>query len=244
MLQKINYQLLFVLFFSFQNQLLAVEKTEIKNSNSLWFSDFINWKMNKKWSLYMDIGLRGNKWTKEWSQQLVRAGAFYQITNTASTGVGVAYFNHFNKNSIKTEYRTWQQFMHSQNTGRVKINNRIRTEQRFIQKNPADKFSVVSSFVSRIRYQLALQVPLNKKRIENQTVYASVSDEIMFNFGKEIVYNNFDQNRIAIGIGYKQNELLNVLVSYTKIIIQKNRPDSFENTNVFVLSFFHNFKNN
>lgn len=233
-----------ILIFMISSSLFALENKEINHFNSFWFSDFTKWNINNKWSLYLDIGLRGNKWVKEWSQQLIRPGLFYQCNSKLNIGGGLAYFKHFSKNNNRNEYRFWQQLLLNHTIGRIKIANRFRLEQRCIQKIIDNKLSNNYSFINRLRYQLALQIPLNSKKLENKTIYAAVSDEIMFNYGKEIVYNYFDQNRFSFGLGYKYNEPLNIVLSYTTIILHKNKPNTFDNTNVILVSVYHNLNNN
>ena len=50
----------------------------------------------------------------------------------------------------------------------------------------------------RLRYSLSLNVPLNKKLIEKNAVYASLSNEIFINTQQ----NHYDRDRIYGGVGY------------------------------------------
>ncbi len=210
----------------------------IKHSNSLWFSDFTKVNFKKNWSFYVDFGLRGSEWAGKWSQQLVRPGISYSVNDKVTITGGLAYFKHFSGVSFKEELRGWEQLLITNAFKRIKINHRLRVEQRSIQSTiEGDK---LNSYINRYRYMLQFQIPVNRNSLVDKTWFVAISDEIMFNSGKDIVYNSFDQNRASIGIGYKWNEMLSAILSYTNIFLVKNRKDSFEQTNVINLSLFHN----
>jgi|GEM_PF-2440200 hypothetical protein len=215
-------------------------QNSIKHSNSLWFSDFTKINFKKNWSFYFDFGLRGTEWAGKWSQQLVRPGVSYMVKEKVNITAGIAYFKHFSAGSYREEFRGWQQLLITNAVKRIKINHRLRIEQRSMENTIEGKKS--NTFTNRYRYMLQLQVPLNHASLNDRTWYVAISDEIMFNSGKEVVYNSFDQNRASIGIGYKQNDLFSAMLSYTDIFLVKNKRDSFEQTNVISLSLFHNIQ--
>ena len=210
-------------------------------NNMVWFGDFTKAKLNDKWSIYFDFGFRRTEWLNKWSQVLVRPGITYNLNSNVSATAGVAYFSHYSSNYFRPEYRGWQQLLFSETYGRVKVNHRLRTEQRFNQKVVSNELIYDYNYNNRFRYQLSFQAALNKKQIENNTLYFSISDEVFINSGKEISNNYFDQNRFAVGLGYKLNERLNIQMSYMDIFIQKAKLDSFENNNVLVINVYHNF---
>lgn len=215
-------------------------QNSIKYSNSLWFSDFTRINFKKNWSVYFDFGLRGSDWADKWSQQLVRPGISYSINEKVNITAGVAYFKHFSGNSFREEFRGWEQLLFTNTIKRIKMNHRLRVEQRYIRSKAEVQTSGI--ITNRYRYMLQFQVPLNHSNIKENTFYVVVSDELMFNSGSTVVYNSFDQNRASIGLGYKLNDLFNAVLSYTDIFLVKNRKDSFEQTNVINLSLFHNIE--
>lgn len=237
---------LFIVFALLSISGFSEAQKKVSYNNLVWFGDFTKAKLNDKWSIYFDFGFRRTEWLNKWSQVLVRPGITYNLNSNVSATAGIAYFSHYSSNYIRPEYRGWQQLLFSDNYGRVKVNHRLRAEQRFNQKVVSNKLVDGYNYNNRFRYQLSFQVALNKKQIENKTVYFSISDEVFFNSGKEISNNYFDQNRFAVGLGYKLNEGLSVQVSYMDVFIQKSKVDSFENNNVLVINIYHNllFKRN
>ena len=68
---------------------------------------------------------------------------------------------------------------------------------------------------------------------------AVINDEIMFNAGKNIIYNTFDQNRIysALQVGFNDN--LAIELGYLKSFQQRVNGIDYFNRNIIRLSIFH-----
>jgi hypothetical protein len=92
------------------------------------------------------------------------------------------------------------------------LNHRGRLEQRFLGVlDPAatEERSIKKwNYQNRVRYQIKATLPLNNATLVNKTLYAAAFDEILIGFGKNVNANIFDQNRIAVLIGYKLNKVL------------------------------------
>lgn len=219
---------------------VSFSQKNVSHNNLVWVGDFTKARLNDKWSIYFDFGYRRTEWLNKCSQALVRPGITYHFNKTVSATAGVAYFSHYTATYIRPEGRGWQQLLFCETYGRVKVNHRLRAEQRFFQKVISSQLVDDYNYNNRFRYQLNAQVPINKKQIEDKTVYFSIADEVFINSGKEIRNNYFDQNRLAFGLGYKLNEGLNILVSYTSIFVQRPKVDAFEDNNVLVINIYHN----
>ena len=70
---------------------------------------------------------------------------------------------------------------------------------------------------------------------------AVISDELYINFGKNIVNNYFDQNRVFLGAGYMVNRNDNLVVGYMNIFQQQPTGNQYKQLNVIRLSYFGNF---
>lgn len=230
-----------ILFYLLILTAVSFAQKNVIHNNLVWFGDFTKAKLNDKWSIYFDFGFRRSEWLNKWSQTLVRPGINYHFNKSVCATVGAAYFSHYTTSYIRPEGRGWQQLLFSETYGRIKVNHRLRAEQRFFQKVVSSELVDDYNYNNRFRYQLNLQVPLNKKQIEDNTLYLSISDEVFINSGKEIHNNYFDQNRFAVGLGYKLNERFNIQVSYTNIFVQRAKVDAFEDNNVLVINLYHNF---
>ena len=103
-------------------------------------------------------------------------------------------------NSDKTsgEHRIYQEALYPVKFGnRIYTNHRFRYEQRFVENQ---------NLRSRYRYNLFINVPLNKKTLEKKTLYLALYNEIFINGQRAIGNNNsveiFDRNRAYAALGY------------------------------------------
>jgi long-subunit fatty acid transport protein len=237
---RTRFLCIFVFFVSF----LGAQTRTIKKNDLVWLGDFTKVQLNKNWSVYLDCGLRRTEWLNKWSQILVRPGITYNLRENVSITAGFAWFDHFSGSLARKEWRGWQQLLFTENYGRLKVSHRLRVEQRFNQTVENNRLTDVYRYNTRYRYHLSVQMPLNKRSLQDRTLYIGLSDEVMINSGREIIYNYFDQNRAAVGLGYKWSEKLNVSICYMNDFIQRNQARTFENNNVIVINFYHNFKLN
>jgi long-subunit fatty acid transport protein len=222
---------------------VAQTKT-IKRNDLVWFGDINKIRLNDRWTVYFDLGLRRTEWLDKWSQILFRPGITYDLNRNISLTAGVAWFDHFSGKISRNEFRGWEQLQFNEIYGRLKLSHRLRVEQRLNQYVLNDKVTENYRYNTRYRYQFSVQLPLNRSTLEDKTFYLVLSDEVMINSGPEIIYNYFDQNRAAAGLGYKLNEKFNLSVSWMNDYIQRNQAGVFEGNNVIVINFYHNFRLN
>jgi long-subunit fatty acid transport protein len=223
---------------------VTAQSRRITHNDQVWFGDFSKIRLNDKWSVYFDLGLRRTDWLEQWSQTVLRPGITRKLNSNVSITAGLAWFDHYTSTVIRPEGRGWQQLLFTESFGRLKLSHRLRAEQRFNQAIKGGELVDDYNYNNRYRYQLSLQFALNKPVLQDRTAYIAVSDEVMLNSGKEIAYNYFDQNRLAAGIGYKWNDSFNVLVSYMNVFVQKNAIATFEKNNVLVINVYHEFGRN
>ena len=85
---------------------------------------------------------------------------------------------------------------------KLDFTHRVRLEQRYIGVlgKQVDGSYAIDSFryQNRIRYQGRTQIPL---KFGDRKNYLALSDEVFFNFGKNVDRNVFDQNRATISLG-------------------------------------------
>jgi hypothetical protein len=99
------------------------------------------------------------------------------------------------------ELRTTLQYFnhHKHLNGKIMHTWRYRYELRY--QSP---FSDNARLFSRFRFRYRIRYMINSYDFyTNNTVYFAVSNEIGLNFGKTVVYNIFNQNRLYAGIGMR-----------------------------------------
>jgi hypothetical protein len=132
------------------------------------------------------------------------------------------------------EHRFWQQVSHTTKWAGLDWTHRVRLEQRWIgeMKNTAGDWDVANwRYENRIRYMLRTTIPLT----ESKKTYLVLSNEIFFNFGENVVGNDFDQNRAFIGVGYKFDAVNKVEFGFMEQTIQRRGGKIWEHNHTPVL---------
>ena len=142
--------------------------------------------------------------------------------------IGSNRFKDGEPNAFFSELRIAPQVILTQQIGKLRVDHRFRYEFRWIGLNqPVDEKSFIyggdfSSIIhrQRIRYQLKGTLPLNKSKMEDNTLYAQAYDELMVGLGNNIPnINIFDQNRVLIGLGYRFNKFYAVEAGFLQQVI-------------------------
>jgi hypothetical protein len=219
------------------------KKTVYQHQN--WAQYFINMRLSGRWSLNTDVLYRWYDLTGEPFQTGIRTGLTYHFKEPVSVTGGMVYFAHFptvNDTMVyRPEYRPWQQLMINGKLGRLRLMHRYRFEQRWMARLHGTERTGDYNFLFRARYQLNIQCPINKRVIDKGVFYTVAYNEIFINFGEEVVYNFFDQNRAGIGLGYQLTKSFAVLMGY-QYVWQQQRAQAqvYNSTNCVRLSFTHN----
>ena len=82
--------------------------------------------------------------------------------------------------------------------------------------------------------------PLSKKRFQPKSLSFVVNDEVHINFGKQIVYNYFDQNRFFLGFTYHVNKHDNLQFGYMNVFQQLAAGNKYRSNHVARVFYFHN----
>ncbi len=215
------------------------------HSDQVWTQYFLAARLSDKFSLHFDMGYRSRGVFSGHSVAFVRPGLTYHITPNLNFQVGYAHFEAFFTNSEGNdvnvpEQRGWQRFNYNKSYDRFLVFQKYRLEERFIRN--ANKTEVLPGhhFNFRAAYQLGFIVPVNHRTLEKNTVYIQASDEIFINFGGDIVYNVFDQNRVFAGVGYQMTKGAAVLAGYQHIWQQKSDGVTINSIDCYRVSIIQN----
>ena len=243
MVKKITFLIVLI------NSGCLLQAQTLKNTesvNQLWFGYFNQTRFSNKWGMWTDLNLRTKeKFVNNFSTGIVRLGLTYYVNDATKLTAGYAFINHFpadaHKKISQPEHRPWQQVQWHTKYGKKRMMQWFRLEERFRRKIMNDStLADGSNFNFRIRYNIWYEIPLSKKGIVPNSFSFVVNDEVHFNFGKEIIYNYFDQNRLFAGLKYQVGEHSNLQVGYMNLFQQLAAGNKYRKINAVRLFYFQN----
>lgn len=195
-----------------------------------WYNTFGTVYIALKASIWLEYQWRREEVILNWQQSLARVGVQYHFKNGVNALLGYGYIMTYPYGDFPAgphyipEHRIFEQLTWNSSIGRFNLNHRLRLEQRFIGKvnqTAADHTITDWVYTNRVRYQLRAAIPINKKLIEDKTVYVATFDELFIGFGKNVNQNVFDQNRIGLLAGYQFNKLIRAEAGYFNQTLQQ-----------------------
>jgi hypothetical protein len=206
-----------IVLFIFINNFLFAQKTE----TGTWFMYFGNQKLNQKWNWHNELQYRNYNFIGDTNQLILRTGVGYNLTeDNNNLLMGYAFINtqkyltNTDQKVDSNEHRVFQQFITRQSFGRIFLQHRYRIEERFI---PND-------FQIRFRYLLGINIPINKKNLEKNTVYFSAYDEIFINADNPL----FDRNRLYGAIGYFIHKNIKIEAGFMAQTLENSNRNQFQ----------------
>ncbi len=196
------------------NHSLAQSKT-VNDVSQSWTSLNSIIRFNKHWGIIADAHIRRTNFLADPNFYFLRTGVQYWVNEhlMLTAGIGKMWVAPTTPNweHFAEENRIYQQVLLTNKMGKIGMVQRIRNEQRWIEKITNDQFTGDYKFSNRIRYLLAFNILIFKNP---RYPSLSLSDELMVQFGKEIIYNTFDQNRLFLGIRQPISKTLNFDFGY------------------------------
>ncbi|MEM9328111.1 MAG: DUF2490 domain-containing protein, partial [Bacteroidota bacterium] len=114
---------------------------------------------------------------------------------------------------------------------------RLRNEQRFFNTVENGESLNDDYLEHRVRMLLSVSVPIKK----GGNTSVMLADEIHLNFGKDIVFNTFNQNRLTLGIRHKLNSQWSFDTGYMMVFQQSAAGFIYTINHTFRLFFYGNF---
>lgn len=190
----------FILFFFSLNAQVDESQT------GAWYMYFYNHQFKEsQWGIQGDFQYRDWQGLGDLEQLMLRSGLSYTPKNSGvmfTLGYANIITGQFgDSDDTFAENRIYQEALFSQKlANRFYITHRFRYEQRFVEDQ---------DFRTRYRYNLFLNVPLNKKELSPNAIYAALYNELFINGETDIGDNRsvelFDRNRTYLGLGYVLN---------------------------------------
>ncbi len=239
---KRNLITVVALLLTFGQQAFSQAK-EFETEEQTWLAYFNQTRFTNKSGMWVDLHLRftGN-YVHHVGQTIARAGYMYYLSDQVKLTAAYAYATRYSTTGGPDvpEHRPWQQIQWTEKKNGFNMMQWVRLEERFRRKVAAGELTDEYSFNYRIRYNMAFTIPLKGKQVVAKTPFLFANNEVMINFGKEIVYNYFDQNRAFVGLGYQFTSHLNAQLGYMYIFQQLAGGNEYLNINAIRLFVFHN----
>ena len=201
-----------------------------------WYMYFFNTTLNDSpWGIQGDLQHRNWNIAGDLEQLMLRGGLTYSPKNANikfSLGYGNITTGAFGSdNTTTTESRFYQEALFPVKFGnRFYTNHRFRYEQRFVENQ---------DFRTRYRYNLFVNIALNKANLERNTIYLAFYNELFMNGQRTVGNGNtvefFDRNRLYGAVGYVIQDGLKVQLG-----IMNQTTDSW-GKNQIQLSLHHSF---
>ena len=222
------------------------QEKQTQSFDQVWLGYFNQTRFSNKWGSWTDLHLR----TKEdfftnFFQSIVRVGLTYYLNDAAKITAGYAYVSNYpgdnHKNVTQPEHRPWQQIQWLTKYKKIKTVQGLRLEEKFRRKilNQSQLASGYN-FNYKIRYNFLLQTPLLKKAFEPHGFAFIVNDDVHINFGKQVIYNYFDQNRFFVGFGYQTNKSDQLQLGYMNLFQQLATGYQYKSINGVNIFYLHN----
>ena len=227
-IQAFTFLSLLLICFNMQAQ---ETRTNASHTNA-WLMYFGNHKFSSRVGLHAEVQWRRHDVFAEAQQLLLRTGIDYYLKDNSRITLGYAFvqthpYGEFPVAEAFPEHRIWQQFLTTQTLGKFKLSHRYRLEQRFIGNSTTGTMEN-GRYENRVRYMAKLTVPLVKDW--KRPLFAAAYDEIFINFGKEVGYNIFDQNRAYAALGITVSSAFKIELGYLYQLVQLRSLDVTGNT--------------
>ena len=201
-----------------------------------WYMYFFNTTLNDSpWGIQGDLQHRNWNIAGDLEQLMLRGGLTYSPQNANikfTLGYGNITTGAFGSDNTTTaESRLYQEALFPVKFGnRFYTNHRFRYEQRFVENQ---------DFRTRYRYNLFLNIALNKVNMERNTIYLALYNELFMNGQRTIGNGNtvefFDRNRLYGAVGYVIQDGVKVQLG-----VMNQTTDSW-GKNQIQLSLHHSF---
>lgn len=173
-----------------------------------------------------DVGLA-------WQQLLLRPALNFQLNKRVMLTGGYAFVQTYRYGDFPVrrsfpEHRTYEQAQIGHRARGVDFQHRLRLEQRHFQGQAA-------RYENRFRYMLRANVPLPGN---NKRYYLALYNEIFYNFGKDVAFNVFDQNRAYVALGRSMGRQTRLELGFMEQTVQQRNGRILERNHTLQVAIY------
>lgn len=166
----------------------------------------IKYNIDQSWSAFGESQLRSLKFYDHFHYYEYKGGINYKAHKNITLTMGLGSYQTYKEGGDfvlpknNDEFRLWPQLTLSQGIGRMRVEQRYRSELRFTS----------NGYRKRFRYRLGLAYPLGNESNGYQAFQITASNELFFT-DKEPY---FERNRIQVALTYKVTKHASLQVGY------------------------------
>ena len=237
----------FLLFFLFLN-IEGMAQKSVTHQNLYWIRYYNQLVINKKITWHNEIEDRRFLDNNRQHHLIMHSRLHYKFFPNADVALGISYSlqspqdEHAIANLVIPEIRPTQEFNYNNLlTKRFSLQQRFRIDERFIHKNDGKVLLDGYDYNFRFRYRLQANYILNNSE-SSKSLILKVSNEVVLNAGKNIIYNQFDQNRVALSFEKVLNRDFSAELGYIYWYQQRPSEKDFFSRNIIRLTLYHKIK--
>lgn len=207
---------------------------QIDNNANGWYMYFGDHPIAKtRWGLHLEGQWRRANLGLAWQQLLLRPGVNFQLNKKVMLTGGYGFVETYRYGDYPfrenfPEHRFFEQANFTQKFLGLEWQNRLRFEQRNFK-------GYVARYENRFRYMLRTSIPL---KFDNGKNYIALYDEIMLNYGKNVTFNTFDQNRAYIAFGRILGHQTRLEVGFMEQTLQQRSGRITEHNHTLQIAIF------
>lgn len=216
------------------------EKT-VNQQSQFWWSINSSTRISERFGIIADFHHRRSDFINRTNFHFVRLGGAYWFSDELTFVAGAAHLwlskvVDEDNLTFQDENRIYQQIQWRQAIGNVTFVQRIRNEQRWHEVLGTDGVYLRTRFSNRVRFLSSFNIRI----FSNEKLPSLViSDEVHIHFGKEIVYNTFDQNRIFAGIKVPIKKQVRFDLGYMMVYQQHYTGDTYDMNHTLRWFFYY-----
>lgn len=182
--------------------------TNVAQTSDLGSWNILNLKYNHtdKLSFFGEAQLRSLKFYNHFHYYEYKGGIDYQAYKNVKLTLGAGSYQTYKEGGDfvlpknNNEFRLWPQLVLFQSIGKLKIEQRYRTEFRFTS----------NGYRNRFRYRLGSSYPLGSQKNGYNPFQVSVNNEIFFTDNEPY----FERNRLLFALNYKPSKSSTIQIGY------------------------------
>ena len=189
----------------------------------------LKYTMSNKWSAFGEAQIRSLKFYNHFHYYEYKGGINYKANKQLQFTLGAGSYQTFREGGNfvtpknNNEFRLWPQVILFQSIGKIRIEQRYRSELRFTS----------NGFRDRHRYRLGVSYPFGQERKGYLPFQASISNELFFT-SKEPY---FERNRLQFAFNFKPTKESTLHLGYLHQFDYKINDEI--GRDFLVLGFFH-----